>query len=297
MKKNVIIVGDKLAKRLSKKIDAEYLNVEYRKFFDGELKVRIPKIRKADYGILMIDLVQDQNINEYLLNFLFLSQKLRESCKKVIGIMTYLPYKRQDKEFLRGEVISSKVVAKFIEKNLDCFITLDSHEHRLMIEDIFSIKVFNESMFMDLGKEFMDFKKEKTLVIGPDSEAKAFVEKFCVFNKFDNIILPKKRDTKTGEVVINIKDKSIFVDKDVIIVDDVSASGGTILHLMDLLQSLKVKSVSVALSHGLFIGDVEKDLKKRKLKRIVTSNTIDNEFMKADCVEVLSERLKTLLKK
>jgi len=294
--KDIIVVGDVLAKRLSEKINGEYLNVEYRTFFDGELKVRIPNIRKADIGVLLIDLVQDQNINEYLLNFLLLSQKLRESCDKVIGIMSYLPYKRQDKEFLAGEVISSKVMAKFIEKNLDFFITLDSHEHRLMIYDIFSIPVYNESMFMDLGKEFLDFDKENTLVVGPDSEAEAFVEKFCKFNNFNNTILPKERDTKTGEVVINIKDKSVFENKDIIIVDDVSASGGTILHLMDLLEELKVKSVSIALSHGLFIGDVEEKLKKRGLKRIVTSNTIQNEFMKADCVEVLAERLKTLLK-
>jgi len=47
MKKDIIVVGDKLAKKLSKKINGEYLTVEYRKFFDGELKVRIPKIRKA----------------------------------------------------------------------------------------------------------------------------------------------------------------------------------------------------------------------------------------------------------
>lgn len=47
MKQDLIIVGDKLAEKLSKKISGEYLKVEYRKFFDGELKVRIPKIRKA----------------------------------------------------------------------------------------------------------------------------------------------------------------------------------------------------------------------------------------------------------
>jgi ribose-phosphate pyrophosphokinase len=295
IKKDVIIVGDTLAKKLSKKIGAEYLSVEYRTFFDGELKVRIPKIRRAKRGILIIDLNQGQNINEYLLNFLFLSQKLRETCDEVIGIVTYLPYKRQDKEFLKGEVISSKVVAKYIEKNLDYFITLDSHEHRLKIDEIFSIKVFNDSMFMDLGKEFLDFDKDSTLVVGPDSESKAFVEKFCKFNKFSSVILPKERNTKTGEVVINIKNKNEFINKDIIIVDDVSASGGTILHLMDLLGKLKIKSISIALSHGLFIGDVEKKFKTRKIRRIVTSNTVNNEFMKADCTKVLSERLKSLL--
>jgi ribose-phosphate pyrophosphokinase len=244
----------------------------------------------------MIDLKQDENINEFLLNFLFLSQKMKEMCEKVIGVMTYLPYKRQDKEFLKGEVISSKVVAKMIEKNLQYFITLDSHEHRLMIDEIFKIKVFNESMFMNLGKEFLDFDKKNTLVIGPDSESKAFVEKFCKFNGFDYAILPKKRDTKTGEVIINIKNKNTFLNKDVIIVDDVSASGGTIFYLLDLLDDLKVKSKSVVLSHGLFIGEVEAKLKQKKLKRIVTSNTILNEFMRVDCVETISERIKKIIK-
>lgn len=294
-KKDVIIVGDTLAKKISKQIGAEYLKVEYRTFFDGELKVRIPKIRRAKKGILIIDLNRGQNLNEYLLNFLFLSQKLRETCEEVIGVMTYLPYKRQDREFLKGEVVSSKVVAKYIEKNLDYFITIDSHEHRLKIDEIFSIKVFNDSMFMALGKEFIDFDKHNALVVGPDSEAKAFVEKFCKSNGFKNLILPKKRDTKTGKVRINIKDKNIFKNKDIIVVDDVSASGDTILHLIDLIKKLGVKSVSVALSHGLFIGEAEVKIKNQNLKRIVTTNTIENEFAKVDCTTVLSERLKMLL--
>ncbi|MDD4784307.1 MAG: ribose-phosphate diphosphokinase [Candidatus Pacebacteria bacterium] len=295
MKKDIIVVGDKLAQKLSKKIDGEYLSVEYRKFFDGELKVRIPKIRKAKKGILLIDIKQDHNINEFLLNFLFLSQKLREMCDEVVGIITYLPYKRQDKEFLKGEVVSSKVVAKYIEKNLDYFITIDSHEHRLKIDEIFSIKVFNESVFMDLGKEFLDFKKENTMVVAPDSEAKAFVEKFCRYNNFNSVVLPKNRNTKTGEVEIKIKNEKDFINKDIIIVDDVSASGGTILHLINLIKKLKVKSVSVALAHGLFMGDVEKKFKSQKLKRIITSNTINNEFAKVDCVPILIERLKSIL--
>jgi ribose-phosphate pyrophosphokinase len=96
-------------------------------------------------------------------------------------------------------------------------------------------------------------------------------------------------------VRINIKDKNIFKNKDIIVVDDVSASGDTILHLIDLIKKLGVKSVSVALSHGLFIGEAEVKIKNQNLKRIVTTNTIENEFAKVDCTTVLSERLKMLL--
>jgi ribose-phosphate pyrophosphokinase len=187
-------------------------------------------------------------------------------------------------------------MASIISQDLKYFITCDSHEHRQTLQEVFPIKAFDLSTFMDLGKLFSDFDKNNTLVVAPDSEAKSFVERFTVHNGFDYIVMKKVRDTKTGQVKIDLKNKKIFKDKDIIVVDDVSASGGTILHLLDLIRELESKSVSIVLAHGLFIGDVEKKIKKEKIKRIVTSNTIFNEFMKVDCANEIVKKLEKLIK-
>jgi ribose-phosphate pyrophosphokinase len=246
--------------------------------------------------VVILDIGQETNINEYLINFLLVKSKAKEYCKNVIGIMTYMPYKRQDKEFLKGEAVSSNIIASFIEKDLKYFITCDSHVHRQTLQEIFSVKTFDLSMFMELGQLFLDFKKEDALIVAPDSEAKSFAERFRVHNQFDYIVMKKVRDKKTGKVKIDMKDKKTFENKDIIIVDDVSASGGTILHFLDLIEKCKVKSISIVLSHGLFIGDVEKKFKKRKIRQMVTSNTIFNEFMKVDCTLEIVKKLKELIK-
>lgn len=295
-KKDILVFGNVLAKRISTLLGCNFAEVEYRKFFDQELKVRSLNVKKAEWGVVVLDINQNTNINEYFINFLLVKSKAKEYCKNVIGIMTYLPYKRQDKEFLKGETVSSNVMAKIISLDLKYFITCDSHEHRQTLQEIFPIKAFDLSTFMDLGKLFMDFDKKNTLVAAPDSEAKSFVERFVVHNGFEYIVMKKVRDTKTGKVKIDLKNKKVFQNKDVIIVDDVSASGGTILHLLDLMEGLNAKSISIVLAHGLFIGDTEKKLKKRKIKKIVTSNTVFNEFMQVDCANEIVKKLEQLIK-
>lgn len=296
MKKDILVVGNLLGKKLSERLGSKFVPIEYRKFFDGELKVRVNGIKKNKWGIIIMDLYQNQNINEYLLHFILASAKVKEYCEKVIGVIPYLPYKRQDKEFLKGEAVSSKIMSKVLEMNLDYFITCDSHEHRLLLSDVFSIPSYNISEFMDLGKCFLNLRKEETIVIGPDSESKSFVERFCTFNGFEYMVLNKKRDTKTGKVVIELKNKDKIKGKNVIIVDDVSASGGTIEYLNSLIKGIKLKSKNLVLSHGLFIGDVEEKLKKLKFDRIVTSNTVFNEFMEVDCTLGISEQIKKIIK-
>jgi len=164
-----------------------------------------------------------------------------------------------------------------------------------MLKDIFKKPSFDVSVFMDLGKQFMNLDKKETIVIGPDSESKGFVERFCKYNNFEQMILPKKRDTKTGKVVIELKKKDKLENKNIIIVDDVSASGGTIAYLNGLFKGLKLKSKNLVLAHGLFIGEVENDLKKLKFNRIVTSNTIFNEFMEVDCTESIYNQIEKII--
>ena len=65
-----IVVGNKLAKHLSAKLKAKFCPVEFTKFIDGPVKPRILNFSKAKFGILLLDMYQDIDINDYLINFL-----------------------------------------------------------------------------------------------------------------------------------------------------------------------------------------------------------------------------------
>lgn len=293
-----IIVGNKLAKKLSTKLKFKFCPVEFKKFIDGPVKPRILNFTKAEIGILLLDIYQDVDINDYLMNFLLLSAKMKESCKKVIGIIPYLPYSRQDKEFLKGEPISAKIIGQYLGSNLDYFITCNNHNHRLQLQELFKIKTYDISLFEELGKVFSDFDIKDTLVIGPDEESKSFVLDFIKNKKFDYVICNKARDLDTNKVKIQFPKKfniNNLFNKNIIIVDDVIATGGTLLKLIPEIKKLKIKSLNFAFVHGLLIGDTEKLLKATKAKRIVSTNTIFNMFEQVDCIDSINLVIKKII--
>jgi len=294
-----IVVGNKLAKELGTKLKFKFCEVDFKKFADGSLKPRILNSVKADVGILLLDIYQDIDINDYVINFLLLSAKMKELCKKVIGVIPYLPYNRQDKEFLKGEPVSAKIIGHYLSDNLDYFITCNNHNHRLQLQDLFKVKAYDVSLFEDLGRVFSDFDIKNTLVIGPDEESKEFVLDFIKNKKFDYVVCKKIRNLETNKVKIGFPKSykmNKLVGKDLIIVDDVISTGGTLIKLIPELKKHKIKSLNFAFVHGLLIGDAEQLLKDTKAKKIVSSNTIFNVFEEISCVESIVLVIKKILK-
>ncbi len=291
-----IVVGNKLANQLSLLLKCFYSPIEIVKFSDGELKPRIIKPKKTKWGILVLDIHQDEDINGYLIIFLLLAARLKILCKNVIGIVPYLPYNRQDKEFLKGESISAKVIASHLEKNLDFFVTFNSHSHHLKLKNLFTIPIFDLSLFKALSQYFIDFSLENTLVIGPDEESRAFVKDFCYLRKFPFVICQKKRDVRTNKLKIRLPKNVKIKNKDIIIVDDIIASGQTFFKLVRQIKKQKPKSISCVFAHGLLVGKTEESLIKLKLNRIFSSDTIDNPFMRACSMKVAVPVIKTIIK-
>ena len=138
-----LVIGDDLAEKLARLLSLEVILIEERIFPDGELQPRLKKEKKADQIILILQKRTNENINDYLLKYFLLARKAKDLAKKVVGIMPYLPYARQDAVFQEGESLSALYIDELIEKNLDVFITCNMHEHRKRIKDLFKIPAHN----------------------------------------------------------------------------------------------------------------------------------------------------------
>ncbi len=284
------VVGDNLAFELSKLLGFDYLKVEERIFSDGEVLPKLEKEPKINQAILIYQKKQLENINSYLIKYLFLSKKLKEISQKVIGVMPYYPYARQDAVFLEGEPVSSLYLAQILEKSLDIFITCNPHEHRQKLSDLFTIPAYNASLFKEMSEFFNDFDLKKTVLVAPDREAKTFIDEFSQNFSSEKYVFLKQRNAKTGEIEFLESDFD-FRDKEAIIVDDVLSTGKTLLEIAQKVKNKGTKSVSFAFVH--LLNESAMDLiKSVSPKKIITTNTLANRYFKLNIVKPLTNFLK-----
>ncbi len=274
-----IVVGDELAGKLAHNLNFPFVSVEERILNDGESRPKLEKEIKAEQVILLLQKQQKENVNSYLIKYLLLARKIKESGARIIGIMPYLPYTRQDKVFRPGEPLSALYIAELIEKNIDVFITCNMHEHRKKIGELFHIPAYNVFLFHEMAERFSDFSPSNTVVVGPDSESAAFVDDFCLSFSAQKLVLIKKRDVNSGVVSFALPPdlkKEDCSGKDFIIVDDIVSSGETILQTGEIVQELGAQTVSFAFAHAIFGDQSIKALEKVHPRKIVCSDTLEN---------------------
>jgi len=284
------VVGDNLAFELSKNLGIEYLKVEERVFSDGEVLPKLEKEPEINQAILICQKKKLENVNSYLIKYLLLSKKLKEISQKVIGIMPYYPYARQDAVFLEGEPVSSLYLAQILEKNLDVFVTCNPHEHRKKLSDLFAIPAYNVSIFKEMAGFFSDFDLSKTVLVAPDREAKNFVDEFTENFSSEKYVFLKQRNAKTGEIEFLEPDFD-FRDKEAIIIDDVLSTGKTLLKVAQIVKSKGAKSVSFAFVHLLSESGLDL-IKSVSPKKIITTNTLENRYFQLNIVNPLANFLK-----
>ncbi len=146
--------------------------------------------------------------------------------------------------------------------------------HSIMGLKHFKIKTQNLSAIPDLVNYFKKIKLKNPLVVSPDQGGKERAKQFAQLLNSDYIALQKKRDRKTGKVQIETKGLDEVIDRDLILVDDMISTGGSIIKATEFLKKQKCKRVFVACTHALLIGDAEKRIKKAGVAKIISSNTI-----------------------
>ena len=290
-----VVVGESLAKKIAQILKVQYISVINRTFPDGEVQPRLKNAITAPIVILAIQKLEKESINDYLLRFYLIVANIGPQVKKIVAIMPYLPYARQDKTFRKGEPLSFQLIADAISDKVDEFITIDPHEHRLLVKNVFKIPTKNVSVFTALGRQF----KGEDMAIGPDKESRPFLNAFTKENNLPKLIFDKVRDTKTGKVSFKLTVKSnfkkIIANKKLVLVDDVIASGKTILQLKDELIKNGAQSVSLAFVHNMASKDTASKLKKAGFKKIITTDTLPSPFRQITVAPSVANFLKDYL--
>ena len=290
MNKLSVIAGkssEDLARKLSKKIKANLVKSQIRVFADGESKITLKGNLSKKRSIVVQSIYPPVDTN--LIRALSLISKAKETSSEVIAVIPYMGYARQDKEFLPGEIVTMKVLGKLFKgAGASKIIVVDIHS--MIGLKHFKIKSKNVTAIPDLVKYFKKLSLKNPLIVSPDQGGKKRAKEFAKEFELEYITLEKKRDRKTGEVQIKTKNVEV-VNRDLILVDDMISTGGSIIKATQFLKKQKCKRVFVACTHALLMNDAEKRIKKSGVTNIISTNTIPGKTSIVDISNTIAKAI------
>ena len=277
-----------LAKRIARKLKSPYIKTEKKVFPDGESKITINQIPKKSIVIVVQSTYPPVDSN--LLELLSIVSKVQKFSSKVYAVIPYMGYARQDREFLGGEIVTIGVIGRLLKAaGVKKVLTVDIHS-KLALKEL-KISSENVSAMDVLVKHFKKLKLKEPLIVSPDIGGKERAEKFAKLLKTDFIALKKHRDRKTGKVNI-LSGKVNVRNRDLILVDDMISTGGSIVKATQFLKKQKCRRVFAACTHALLVNDATKKIKSAGVSEIISTNTIPGNSAKVDVSRVISNALK-----
>ena len=291
MSKLSVIAGkssEDLAKKLSRKIKANFVKSQVRVFEDGESKITLSgKISKRK-SIVVQSIYPPVDTN--LIQALSLISKAKETSSEVIAVIPYMGYARQDREFLPGEIVTMKVLGKLFKgAGASKIIAVDIHS--MVGFKHFSIKTKNVSAIPELVRYVKKLSLKNPLIVSPDQGGKERAKEFAKELGSEYIALEKKRDRKTGKVQIKTKNLDEVANRDLILVDDMISTGGSIVKATQFLKKQKCKKVYVACTHALLMNDAERKIKKAGVTKIISANTIPGKTSIVDISNTIAKAI------
>ncbi len=280
-----------IAAGVASKLGAKLAKVESVNFPDGESKIRILEEPRNKSIAIVQSLYPPQD--KHLLQLLMIAHKLSEDGADVNAVVPYLAYMRQDKEFLRGEVITLGVISHlFRSVGVRRLVTVDMHSAQGL--GLFSIPAYSCSAIPLLAEHILaNYKLRNPIAISPDFGSSSRAEAFAAIIKSEYISFKKTRDRSTGEIMTEEQNLNLS-GRDAVIVDDMISTGGSVAKCAELLKKYGANKVIATCTHALLLGASVEKMTNAGVDEIVASNTVPSRYSKVDVAPLLASYLKTL---
>ncbi len=259
------------AKEVCKNLDVPLAKADVKRFSDGEISVQIAEsVRGRDVFIVQSTGAPS---NDNLMELLIMTDALRRSsANSITAVVPYFGYARQDRKAAPRVPITAKLVADLYETaGIDRVVTIDLHAGQ--IQGFFDIPVDN--LYGSII--FQEYIKSKNLpnpiIASPDiggvARARYFAEKLGL----DMVIVDKRREKANESEVMNIIGN--VEGKDVIMIDDMVDTAGTMVKAAAALNKNGATSVMACATHGVLSGKAYDNLDKGDLDELIISNSLE----------------------
>lgn len=254
-------------------------------FSDGEININIAEtVRGADVFIIQST---SSPVNDNLMEVLILIDACkRASAGRINVVLPYYGYARQDRKTKAREPITAKLVADLLTTaGADRVVTLDLHAGQ--IQGYFDIPVDHLSAIPILANYFKGLVDENTVVVSPDLGGVTRARTFANILDLPIAIIEKRRPKANVSEVMNVIGD--IGDKDVILVDDIIDTAGTICKAASVLKSFGAKKVYGCATHGVLSGPAIERIAESELEKFIITDTIRlHESCRIDKIEVVS---------
>ncbi len=259
-----------VAKDIANFLDRPLSKINVNRFSDGEISVQIGEsVRGTDCFIIQPTCAP---ANDNLMELLVITDAMkRASAKSITAIVPYFGYARQDRKAAPRVPISAKLVANMMQKaGIDRVVTIDLHAGQ--IQGFFDIPVDN----LYGSVLFFDYLKAKRLknpiIASPDIGGVARARYFASKLGLDMVIVDKRREKANVSEVMNIIGD--VKGKDVILIDDMVDTAGTMVKAAAALKEKGATSVMAYATHGVLSGPAIDRIKDSVLDELVISDTV-----------------------
>ena len=285
METTVKIFSGRASRNLSQKI-AESLGVKLGnesviEFADGEFEPSFDEtIRGSDVFIVQSTMPPAENLMELLL---MIDAAKRASANSVVAVLPYFGFARQDKKGKPRVPIAAKLIANLLTAaGVDRVMTIDLHADQ--IQGFFEVPVdhlYASTLFVPYIKSL---NLPNLTIASPDMGGSKRANTYAKFLNTEVVICYKHREKA------NVVSKMMLIGgvkgKDVVMIDDMVDTAGTLTKAADLMISQGASSVRAICTHGLFSANAYERLENSQLTEIVVTNTIPREHKSSKIKEI-----------
>ncbi len=258
-----------LAKQIANAFGVELNKSSMVEFSDGEFEPSFDEtVRGADVFLIQSTTPPSDNLMELLL---MIDAAKRASAANIIAVMPYFGYARQDKKGKPRVPIGAKLVSNLLTAaGVDRIMTIDLHADQ--IQGFFEVPVdhlYASELFI---KDIKSLDLNNLVIASPDMGGSKRANAYAKILKSGVVICYKER--KEANVIGDMKVLGDVEGKDVVIIDDMVDTAGTLTKAADLMLKNGATSVRAYCTHGILSGTAYERLDASSISELVITNTI-----------------------